>query len=653
MLPGASASDSARAPRAFFMPNRLAAREQPVSPAARRTIPSTGTRGGTRRSRARATEDLPDLPLDRLLDLPLVPRDGARVVRERRRWPRVLNAGFVPVKVDREERPDVDRVYMAFVQATTGSGGWPMSVWLTPDLKPFYGGTYFPPTSRWGRPGFVEVLTELSRAVARRAPAGARRRRRADRAAARARPRARRTAADGDDGTDDAATRRRASRRSRRTSPRFASAFDRALRRLRRRAEVPASLRAGVPAARVRAHRRRTRRGRWRSRRCGRWRSAACATISAAASIAIRWTRAGACRTSRRCSTTRRSWCWPVSRRRRRRATASMRRWPRTRSTTSRRELTHEPAASIRPRTPTAWRPSSAGDPPRTPRKAPSTSGRRREIDALFTEAEARVVRLRFGIEPNGNAPSDPQGEFGAQEPALHGCHDRGDRRAHRPDARSTIVDDARRARGQTLFRGARAAAAAASRRQGPGVVERADDCRLGARRPDHRRPRARGWRRVRARGRQRAARFIRAELWNAATAARCCRRWRDGTGRDRRATARTTPAWCGARSSCSRRPAPPSGCRWALELQARQDALFWDEADGGWFNTTGHDASVLLRLKEDYDGAEPAASSIGVRNLLELSHLVADGGFAERAERTLARFGPRMARPRAPFRAC
>ena len=76
---------------------------------------------------------------------------------------RVLNAGFVPVKVDREERPDVDRVYMAFVQATTGSGGWPMSVWLTPDLKPFYGGTYFPPTSRWGRPGFVDVLTELAR----------------------------------------------------------------------------------------------------------------------------------------------------------------------------------------------------------------------------------------------------------------------------------------------------------------------------------------------------------------------------------------------------------------------------------------------------------------------------------------------------------
>ena len=75
----------------------------------------------------------------------------------------VLNAHFVPIKVDREERPDVDRVHMTFVQATTGSGGWPMSVWLTRDLKPFYGGTYFPPSAQWGRPGFVELLTEIAR----------------------------------------------------------------------------------------------------------------------------------------------------------------------------------------------------------------------------------------------------------------------------------------------------------------------------------------------------------------------------------------------------------------------------------------------------------------------------------------------------------
>src|SRR5207249_9050084 len=74
----------------------------------------------------------------------------------------ILNEHFVSIKVDREERPDVDRVYMTFVQATTQSGGWPMSVWLTPDLKPFYGGTYFPPTSRWGRPGFIDILREIA-----------------------------------------------------------------------------------------------------------------------------------------------------------------------------------------------------------------------------------------------------------------------------------------------------------------------------------------------------------------------------------------------------------------------------------------------------------------------------------------------------------
>jgi uncharacterized protein YyaL (SSP411 family) len=76
----------------------------------------------------------------------------------------VLNRYFVPVKVDREERPDVDRIYMTFVQATTGGGGWPMSVWLTPDLKPFFGGTYFPPESRWGRPGFRQILEQLAMA---------------------------------------------------------------------------------------------------------------------------------------------------------------------------------------------------------------------------------------------------------------------------------------------------------------------------------------------------------------------------------------------------------------------------------------------------------------------------------------------------------
>ena len=73
-----------------------------------------------------------------------------------------LNEHFVSIKVDREERPDVDKIYMTFVQSTTGSGGWPMSVFLTPERKPFFGGTYFPPDARHGRPSFLQLLEQIA-----------------------------------------------------------------------------------------------------------------------------------------------------------------------------------------------------------------------------------------------------------------------------------------------------------------------------------------------------------------------------------------------------------------------------------------------------------------------------------------------------------
>jgi uncharacterized protein len=77
---------------------------------------------------------------------------------------KILNDHFVSVKVDREERPDLDQIYMASVQMISGHGGWPMSVFLTPDLKPFTGGTYFPPDDRYGRPGFRRILLSLAQA---------------------------------------------------------------------------------------------------------------------------------------------------------------------------------------------------------------------------------------------------------------------------------------------------------------------------------------------------------------------------------------------------------------------------------------------------------------------------------------------------------
>ncbi len=76
----------------------------------------------------------------------------------------LLNRHFVPIKVDREQRPDLDQIYMQAVQMMTGSGGWPMSVFLTPSMAPFYGGTYWPPEPRWGRPGFGQVLAAIAEA---------------------------------------------------------------------------------------------------------------------------------------------------------------------------------------------------------------------------------------------------------------------------------------------------------------------------------------------------------------------------------------------------------------------------------------------------------------------------------------------------------
>ncbi len=75
-----------------------------------------------------------------------------------------MNEHFVSIKVDREERPDLDSIYMQATTAMTGSGGWPMSIFLTPDLRPFYAGTYFPPVRRYNMPSFKEILLSLAKA---------------------------------------------------------------------------------------------------------------------------------------------------------------------------------------------------------------------------------------------------------------------------------------------------------------------------------------------------------------------------------------------------------------------------------------------------------------------------------------------------------
>src|SRR6184192_2731398 len=80
----------------------------------------------------------------------------------------LMNEHFVCIKVDREERPDLDEIYMNAVQMLTGRGGWPMTMFLTPEGKPFYGGTYFPPVDRHNLPGFPRVLESVARAYRER-----------------------------------------------------------------------------------------------------------------------------------------------------------------------------------------------------------------------------------------------------------------------------------------------------------------------------------------------------------------------------------------------------------------------------------------------------------------------------------------------------
>ena len=212
----------------------------------------------------------------------------------------LMNRLFVNIKVDREERPDIDHIYMSALHALGEQGGWPLTMFLTPDGKPFWGGTYFPPEPRWGRPSFRQVLQGVARAFAAGDGAVAQNVDGAARGAGAASPRPARAPMPGPGrrstpsppACSPASIRCMAACVARRASPTrrcSASSGSNA-----RRTGDPAGARGGArPAA----------------RRC-RW--AASTTISAAALPAIRPTPNGSCRISRRCSTTTRrsSTCW-------------------------------------------------------------------------------------------------------------------------------------------------------------------------------------------------------------------------------------------------------------------------------------------------------------------------------------------------------
>jgi uncharacterized protein YyaL (SSP411 family) len=544
----------------------------------------------------------------------------------------VLNEHFVPVKVDREERPDVDRVYMTFVQGTTGSGGWPMSVWLTPDLQPFFGGTYFPPSSRWGRPGFADILREIARAwrtdraqVVESAAAVTRELKALDRGS---------TAAEtpGPEALARTVAQLQHSYDARHGGFGGAPKFPRPselLFLLREHARTGASGgSAGGPAPldMVLGTLRAIAYGGMRDHIGGGFHRY---SVDAAwrvphfekmlydqAQLAIAYVEAAQASGDRFYLDVAEDTLRYVM-----------------------REMTDEGGGFY-----------SAEDADSVPPESHGGGAHKAEgAFYLWTAAEiddllgvdAALVKRHFGIEPAGNAPIDPQNEFAGKN-LLYIARpvDALGAEAGRPlDAVAEALGAARlrmfearleRPRphlddkvltawnGLTIAAFARAArAVAAWSTEGRAAGKPYLDAAV------------------------RAAAFIRERMWLPSTGT-LLRRYRGGAA-EIEAYAEDYAFLIFGLLEILQADADPRWLEWATALQRRQDELFWDEAEGGWFSTTGRDRSVLLRLKEDYDGAEPTASSIAVVNLLVLSHLVDDGGWAERIERTLRLFGTRL----------
>jgi uncharacterized protein len=532
----------------------------------------------------------------------------------------VLNRDFVSIKLDREERPDIDRVYMTFVQATTGAGGWPMSVWLTPELKPFYGGTYFPPTSRWGRPGFVDILTELGRAwreerqrliesadsilVRLRASAGA------DGSAPDRAPVAGLDAIEtGINGYVQSFDVRRGGFGGAPKFPRpsellflmnaHAATGDPRAKRMALdtlRAMALGGLRdhvgGGFHRYSVDAD--------WRVPHFEKM-------LYDQAQLVLAYVDASQVSGEAFYATIAEDTLDYVS-----------------------RDLTSPDGAFYSAEDADSL--AGEGDEKREGAFYVWTAA---EIDRLFG-GDATIVRRRFGVEDDGNAPSDPQGEFRGQNIlyVAQSIEDIAARSSRTEDDVLRVLVEAREqlfdARAVwprphlddkiiTAWNGLMIAAAARAARV---LVES---------------PRRNDWRRAA----ERAAEAVHAHLWRPAER-RLMRRLRDGEAAvDGFCEDYACLAW--GLIELFQATGEGRWLDWAIELTAVQTELFFDPGDGGWFSTTGADKTVLLRLKEDYDGAEPAAASVTVRNLLVLGHLLADTALIDRAKATLERYGPQI----------
>ncbi len=533
-----------------------------------------------------------------------------------------LNEHFVSIKVDREERPDVDRVYMLFVQATTGQGGWPMSVFLTPDLQPFYGGTYFPPTARFGRPGFLEVLQEISRTWRdERARVTASAVTLTERLREATRPQPQEGAPVAPPAALDAAL------------ARYVQAYD---GRHGGFGPAPKFPRPSELLFLLRHH-----------ALSGNDEGLAMAvdTLRAMSTGGLRdHVGGGFHRYSVDAS-------WHVPHFEKMLYDQAQLAIALLEATQASGDPFYASVAEdtlayvIRELTGPEGGFCSAEDADSVPADEAGAAHPRRlegafyvwsldEVTDAVGEALAPLVVDRFGLRAGGNA-HDPQGEFRGRN-VLHVTRDIEDLAASHGRPVDEIIRDLRAAR-QRLF---------AQRGERP--RPRLDDKVLTAWNGLMIAAFARAARQLRTRSVQaptwlraaeRAAQFLRDNLWDA-NSGTLLRRWRAGQAAiDGYAEDYACLAW--GLLELFEATGDAAWLEWARDLQAQLDERFWDDEGGGWFSTTGEDPSVLLRMKEEYDGAEPAASSVAVANLLRLVHLAPDPAAIARIERTLARGGP------------
>jgi uncharacterized protein YyaL (SSP411 family) len=547
----------------------------------------------------------------------------------------VLNKHFVSIKVDREERPDVDRVYMTFVQATTGAGGWPMSVWLTPDLKPFFGGTYFPPESRWGRPGFIDVLRELARAWGDERP-------KVLHSAETILDRLQEMTGAGQAAPDRSPVAGAQAIESGIAA--FTQSFDRrhggfgGAPKFPRPSELVFLLQAHALTGHVHA------------------REMALETLRGMALGGIRDQVGGG---FHRYSVDA-EWRVPHFEKMLYDQAQLVLAYLDTAQVSGepffaevaedtlayvRRDLTAPNGAFYSAEDADSEVTHDSGHAPQASSPKPQAPEKREGAFYVWTAADidrllgddGPIVRRRFGIEDAGNALADPQGEFQGQN-ILYVAQPIPDIAARSGRTAAEVTDALERARAKlfearasrprphlddkiiTAWNGLMIAAFA---RAGRVLVES---------------PRRGEW----LEGARRAAQAVIEHLWSA-DQQRLRRRYRDGEA--------AVEAFCEDYAfliwgllELFQASGDAEWLERAIELSRIQAELFFDDRDGGWFSTTGMDRSVLLRLKEDYDGAEPSAASVSVRNLILLADLTGETAFAERARRTLERYGTNIA---------